>query len=460
MAIYDLMEFSLCGTVGVVALVAALNALNYLLKWTSFGLETTVAIGCMGLLTHGWRLGDGGGRLRKMAPHFVVGSAWDSVLQQADDRDRSESASLLRLQEPDVEELEDYQAALDDPYPNEWTPCFDEASTDRKVPADFTRADVDLANTLTDLAAQASAIAKMAAQAQLRVRRGRQTSLVTETDKWVAADCDITPHAKRLFDDEMSHVAKLTVVPSKMPCFYGFDPFDRSDVASATTMYETNMSSGTCRPCKVAQQLQIPCRHIQAVIYSLEQQNKRRPPVYDVLRYFHPAYLVRTIHGAYRSVEIKLPVDTISTSSSNMLSAPLYRPARGSRKVKTADIQRGQNRIQSRGEEPKASRTRHAGSRGSVTVALVADEHDETPAINVFFESQLSAPSRKERADYHCTNCGLVGHNATLCTFTVHDVEEAGSAICPGLYVLGEPPLKICGVSATGTCEASEEDIN
>ncbi|KAE9051706.1 hypothetical protein PR003_g1481 [Phytophthora rubi] len=285
-------------------------------------------------------------------------------------------------------------------------------------------------------------------------------SLVTETDKWVAADCDITPHAKRLFDDDMSHVAKLTVVPSKMPCVYVFDPFDRSDVASATTMYETNMSSGTCRPCKVAQQLQIPCRHIQAVIYSLEQQNKGRPPVYDVLRYFHPAYLVRTIHEAYGSVEIKLPVDTISTSSSNVLPAPLYRQAGGSRKVKTADIQRGQKRIQSRGEEPKASRTRHAGSRGSVTVALVADEHDETPVINVFFESQLSAPSRKERADYHCTNCGLVGHNATLCTFTVHDVEEAGSAICPGLYVLGEPPLKSCGVSATGTGEASEADIN
>ncbi|KAE9030734.1 hypothetical protein PR002_g9820 [Phytophthora rubi] len=169
MALYDLMEFSLCGTVGVVALVAALNALNYLLKWTSFGPETTVAIGCMGFLTHGWRLGDGGGRLRKMAPRFVVGSAWDSVLQHADDRDRSESASLLRLQEPDVEELEDFQAALDDPCPDEWTPRFHRSH-------DFTRADVELANTLTDLAAQASAITKMAAQAQLRVRRGRQPS--------------------------------------------------------------------------------------------------------------------------------------------------------------------------------------------------------------------------------------------------------------------------------------------
>ncbi|KAE8901854.1 hypothetical protein PF005_g5543 [Phytophthora fragariae] len=75
-----------------------------------------------------------------------------------------------------MEELDDFQVALDDPYQDEWTPRFGEASTDRTVPTDFTSADVELANTLTDLAAQASAITKMAAQAQLRVRRGRQTS--------------------------------------------------------------------------------------------------------------------------------------------------------------------------------------------------------------------------------------------------------------------------------------------
>lgn len=89
---------------------------------------------------------------------------------------------------------------------------------------------------------------------------------MTETDKWVSDDCDITPHAKRPFDEEKSHVAKRTVVPAKMSFFYVFGPFDRSDVASATTMYETNMASGTCRPCKLALLLQISCRHIQAVI--------------------------------------------------------------------------------------------------------------------------------------------------------------------------------------------------
>ncbi|KAE8994500.1 hypothetical protein PR003_g21440 [Phytophthora rubi] len=96
MTLYDLLEFSLCGTVGVVAVVVTLNALNYPLKWTPLGLEATVGIGCLGLLTHGWRLGDGDGRLQKMAPHHLLGNA--------DDRDRSETASLLKLQEAEVED--------------------------------------------------------------------------------------------------------------------------------------------------------------------------------------------------------------------------------------------------------------------------------------------------------------------------------------------------------------------
>ncbi|KAE8892179.1 hypothetical protein PF005_g29047 [Phytophthora fragariae] len=104
MALYDLLEFSLCGTVGVVAVVVTLNALNYPLKWTPLGLEATVGIGCLGLLTHGWRLGDGDGRLQKMAPHHLLGNAWESVLRNADDLDRPETASLLKLQEAEVED--------------------------------------------------------------------------------------------------------------------------------------------------------------------------------------------------------------------------------------------------------------------------------------------------------------------------------------------------------------------
>ncbi|KAE9176744.1 hypothetical protein PF004_g25977, partial [Phytophthora fragariae] len=154
MALYDLLEFSLCGTVGVVAVVVALNALNYLLKWTSLGLEATTT---------------------EDGPHHLLGNAWESILQNADDRDRSEEASLLKLQEPDVEDLDDFQPAEDELLYEEQAAPTSVACSESDVPPDFSEADVELANTLSHLAAQASALTEMASRAQLRVRRGRQT---------------------------------------------------------------------------------------------------------------------------------------------------------------------------------------------------------------------------------------------------------------------------------------------
>ncbi|KAE9028927.1 hypothetical protein PF011_g1314 [Phytophthora fragariae] len=181
MALYDLLEFSLCGTVGGVAVVVVLNALNYLLKWTSLGLEATVSLRCLGLLTHGWRLGDGDGRLQKMAPHHLLGNAWECVLQNADDRDWSEEASLLKLQEPDVEDLDDFQPAEDELLYEEQAAPTSVARSESGVPPHFSETDVELANTLSHLAAQTSALTEMASRAQLRVRRGRQTLENTRT---------------------------------------------------------------------------------------------------------------------------------------------------------------------------------------------------------------------------------------------------------------------------------------
>ncbi|KAE9136886.1 hypothetical protein PF010_g1512 [Phytophthora fragariae] len=168
MALYDLLEFSLCGTVGGVAVVVVLNALNYLLKWTSLGLEATVSLRCLGLLTHGWRLGDGDGRLQKMAPHHLLGNAWECVLQNADDRDWSEEASLLKLQEPDVEDLDDFQPAEDELLYEEQAAPTSVARSESGVPPHFSETDVELANTLSHLAAQTSALTEMASRAQLR----------------------------------------------------------------------------------------------------------------------------------------------------------------------------------------------------------------------------------------------------------------------------------------------------
>ncbi|GMF49675.1 unnamed protein product [Phytophthora fragariaefolia] len=84
MALYDLMEFSLCGTVGLVVLVAALNALIYLLQWTPFGLEATSIIGGMGLLTLGWDALEmetvAFARWPPISPSAMPGTAFDRTL--------------------------------------------------------------------------------------------------------------------------------------------------------------------------------------------------------------------------------------------------------------------------------------------------------------------------------------------------------------------------------------------
>ncbi|KAJ8524312.1 hypothetical protein ON010_g16805 [Phytophthora cinnamomi] len=178
MGLYDLLEFSFCGIPGVVTLLASLNLLNYMFRWTSWGLEVTISVGFAGLLSHGWRLVDGDGRLKELVPGFLLGKAWESVQQRADARDQSETASLMKLQDPGVDEQADFPstgvdagllASLHASHGGDVLPnCA--------VPVDFTRADVELANTLTELAARATALTEMAAQAQLRVRRGRRTS--------------------------------------------------------------------------------------------------------------------------------------------------------------------------------------------------------------------------------------------------------------------------------------------
>ncbi|EEY69977.1 uncharacterized protein PITG_06524 [Phytophthora infestans T30-4] len=209
----------------------------------------------------------------------------------------------------------------------------------------------------------------------------RSTSGVEETaQSWVAEQFDITPHAQKLFDAEQKHVAKLTVLPSQIGCFYVFQPFDRSDVASATKMFETNMISGKCRPCRVSEQLKIPCRHIQAVLFDLKRRNPGKIPVL-------------------------------------------------------------------RGEEAKLPSTKQQCTDAIVEEGY--DEHDATPTIYKFFASNITSASTPDRGAYYCTKCNKPGHNARTCRFTSQEVEEAGVLTVPGVYVLGESPLKVCGLSPT-----------
>lgn len=125
--------------------------------------------------------------------------------------------------------------------------------------------------------------------------------------------------------------------------------------------------------------------------------------------YFHPAYFVRTIEEVFRSVEIKLPFDTVSTISSTVLPAfklvdllwfetPTFSAVKSKSKAEAARLNlklRGQNTHVTLDTPP-------------------VNEYDDTAATNAYFQSQIIAPSFIERAVRQCSNCRLPGHNATL----------------------------------------------
>ncbi|EGZ30174.1 hypothetical protein PHYSODRAFT_434398, partial [Phytophthora sojae] len=63
---------------------------------------------------------------------------------------------------------------------------------------------------------------------------------------------------------------------------------------------------GSCTRCTVAEQMKLPCRHIQAVTYWRSQQIDSSLPRYDVKVFFHDAYSIPKMHAAFQSICIRL----------------------------------------------------------------------------------------------------------------------------------------------------------
>ncbi|OWY96848.1 hypothetical protein PHMEG_00032778 [Phytophthora megakarya] len=94
MALYDVLEYLCCGGLGVVAMLAVLNMLNYLFHWTSYGVYASSVIIVVGVLTHAWRQGRPEGYLEEVAPGAVLELALKSVRKDAKTRQRREAESL------------------------------------------------------------------------------------------------------------------------------------------------------------------------------------------------------------------------------------------------------------------------------------------------------------------------------------------------------------------------------
>jgi hypothetical protein len=271
---------------------------------------------------------------------------------------------------------------------------------------------------------------------------------------WNEARFDVTPHAKELFDDEKLRVALQTVIKGAHPIFYVFDAFDPRNASGTAHMYEVDMASRKCTRCTVSEQLQVPCRHIQAVLYELSKSPASERFQWDVKKFFHDAYTVPKMVEAFRSASIRLPLYDQLEWTDSVKPPPTYRQAGRPqlRPKDRADIVRGGKRKPNRGEGPTASTSsaRHHSPGSSPH----CDE--ESTEISLFFDGQVTAAQALKRKEYHCSRCGLPGHNIQSCTNTPGETEEAGVGILPGEYVLGECPFKLRGIHAAYAAERSK----
>ncbi|ETN21963.1 hypothetical protein PPTG_02031 [Phytophthora nicotianae INRA-310] len=209
---------------------------------------------------------------------------------------------------------------------------------------------------------------------------------------------DVTPYAKKLFEEEKLRVAQQTVVCGEPPHFYVFDAFDSRTVGSSAHVYEVDMDLGTCSRCTTAEQMRIPCRHVEAVIFDRAKSKAKGLVQYDVRDFFHSAYLVPNLQKALESISVRLSLYNELSLTDNVKPPPNYRQAGRSsmhtRSVEALDIVRGSKRKQNRGEDASSSFC-SGRIRSKPTPDITTDE--ETKNVSVFFDAQLSATSTKKR---------------------------------------------------------------
>ncbi|KAE9013793.1 hypothetical protein PR003_g7086 [Phytophthora rubi] len=110
---YDLLEFGLCGVVGVVVLLLALNFVNLYFRWATWGMEVSAAVCLVGVVAHLCRIGDVEGKVKQTTPRAVMKNALSSMRTCSSARRRREAANLRRLRKVDIEDLDDFHEADD-----------------------------------------------------------------------------------------------------------------------------------------------------------------------------------------------------------------------------------------------------------------------------------------------------------------------------------------------------------
>ncbi|KAE8997729.1 hypothetical protein PR003_g21907 [Phytophthora rubi] len=270
--------------------------------------------------------------------------------------------------------------------------------------------------------------------------------------KWLAAKHTVTPRAKAMFDKQVWGAAACTVRKST-DSIYLVDDLVR--IMDQLDLYEgefnarsaeveepqwrtftVDLTSGTCTRCADRQQLQLPCRHIVAAVFS---QNGKRTSTSGAFRFYHHAYTVAAYALAFQSAVIIFPFLPALLPDCNIRPPLRYNQAGGSSARTTRDVAAREKRIPSRGEQKASASTqkptpkpkRQGGERAVIAAEML--EH---------FASEIRAEVKKKRKKITCSRCGKTeGHNAAKCPNQPEG--NVVSDVQPGIYVAGSWPLEL-----------------
>lgn len=260
---------------------------------------------------------------------------------------------------------------------------------------------------------------------------------------WQTAKHDVTPYAKKVFDEELRKSTMLKLIRSPPQSYlaeeyYASQMETSSHIIRGSQFYRVNLESQQCSRCPVREMQVMPCRHLIAAIYKEKCVNRSLSIREELLRTFHRAYTISSFHRAFKDVSIFLPIESELDSDVAMHPPPHYRQAGravGPLKPKK-DRQNYAKRYLSNGEVPYTRPPPSTEPDQASTVSNMLTEIGES----------ILGPTTKSRSQYTCSTCGVPGHNSRRCTNTPGDVESVDEGIVAGEYVVNTSPYTACGV--------------
>lgn len=128
--------------------------------------------------------------------------------------------------------------------------------------------------------------------------------------KWVQCENKLTPYAQELWTEEKKQCGQYQIESSSGSVFF-------VKRKGAATSRRIDMHDMKCT-CSTSDQMQIPCRHLMAVVRHLKKPELALPA-------FHDSYLVATYRKAFEGKAVELVLEEKLSRDESVLHSPFYK---------------------------------------------------------------------------------------------------------------------------------------